>query len=71
MIGMSLGRNVKALRPLNWEIVIVALMTFTASFIAAAFIARSPWLVVLVAAGKASVLGDRPQSIAHSISRKE
>ncbi|MGY4544123.1 hypothetical protein ACVWY0_004066 [Arthrobacter sp. UYNi723] len=40
LIGMSLGRDVKALRSLSWKIVIVALMTFTASFIAAAVIAQ-------------------------------
>ncbi|WLQ07497.1 DUF3100 domain-containing protein [Arthrobacter oryzae] len=40
LIGMSLGRDVKALRSLSWKIVIVALMTFTASFLAAAIIAQ-------------------------------
>ncbi|MCO4275559.1 DUF3100 domain-containing protein [Pseudarthrobacter sp. HLT3-5] len=40
LIGMSLGRDVKALRSLSWKIVIVALMTFTASFVAAAVIAQ-------------------------------
>ncbi|WP_251039832.1 DUF3100 domain-containing protein [Arthrobacter sp. ISL-72] len=40
LIGMSLGRDVKALRSLSWKIVIVALMTFTASFLAAAVIAQ-------------------------------
>ena len=40
LIGMSLGRDVKALRSLSWKIVIVALMTFTASFVAAAAIAQ-------------------------------
>ena len=42
LIGMSLGRDVKALRSLSWKIVIVALMTFTASFLAAAVIAQMP-----------------------------
>ncbi|MFF2317189.1 DUF3100 domain-containing protein [Arthrobacter sp. NPDC058097] len=40
LIGMSLGRDVKALRSLSWKIVIVALITFTASFVAAAGIAQ-------------------------------
>jgi hypothetical protein len=40
LIGMSLGRDVKALRSLSWKIVIVALMTFSASFLAAAVIAQ-------------------------------
>jgi hypothetical protein len=40
LIGMSLGRDVKALRSLSWKIVIVALMTLTASFLAAAVIAQ-------------------------------
>ncbi|WP_457973624.1 DUF3100 domain-containing protein [Arthrobacter sp. D1-17] len=40
LIGMSLGRDVKALRSLSWKIVIVALMTFTSSFLAAAVIAQ-------------------------------
>ncbi len=40
LIGMSLGRDVKALRSLSWKIVIVALLTFTASFVAAAVIAQ-------------------------------
>lgn len=40
LIGMSLGRDVKALRSLSWKIVIIALMTFTASFVAAAVIAQ-------------------------------
>ncbi|MBP1134640.1 hypothetical protein JOE31_000872 [Arthrobacter sp. PvP023] len=40
LIGMSLGRDVKALRSLSWKIIIVALMTFTASFVAAAAIAQ-------------------------------
>ncbi|WP_245827766.1 DUF3100 domain-containing protein [Sinomonas mesophila] len=41
LVGMSLGRDVKALRSLSWKIVIVALMTFTASFVAAAAIAEA------------------------------
>ena len=40
LIGMSLGRDVKALRSLSWKIVVVALLTFTASFVAAAVIAQ-------------------------------
>ncbi|MDE8667728.1 DUF3100 domain-containing protein [Pseudarthrobacter sp. H3Y2-7] len=40
LIGLSLGRDVKALRSLSWKIVIVALLTFTASFVAAAVIAQ-------------------------------
>ncbi|MDI3210154.1 hypothetical protein QK290_16975 [Pseudarthrobacter sp. AL07] len=41
LIGMSLGRDVKALRSLSWKVVIVALMTFSASFVAAAAIAQA------------------------------
>ncbi|MCX2750389.1 DUF3100 domain-containing protein [Arthrobacter sp. MI7-26] len=40
LIGMSLGRDAKALRSLSWKIIIVTLMTFTASFVAAATIAE-------------------------------
>lgn len=40
LIGLSLGRDVKALRSLSWRIVVVALITFTASFIGAAAIAE-------------------------------
>lgn len=40
LIGLSLGRDVKALRSLSCRIVVVALITFTASFIGAAAIAE-------------------------------
>ncbi|MGH8432543.1 MAG: DUF3100 domain-containing protein, partial [Solimonas sp.] len=40
LLGMNLGRDVKALRSLNWKTVIVACLTFTASFVAAAALAQ-------------------------------
>lgn len=36
MIGLTLGRDIQALRRLSWKIVIVALLTYSSSFIAAA-----------------------------------
>ncbi|GAB4098441.1 DUF3100 domain-containing protein [Sinomonas halotolerans] len=41
LIGMSLGRDIKALRSLSWKVVVVGLMTLTASFVAAAAIAEA------------------------------
>ena len=40
LLGMNIGRDVKALRSLNWKTVIVACLTFTASFVAAAALAQ-------------------------------
>lgn len=40
LLGMNLGRDVNALKTLNWRIVIVAMLTFSASFIAAAALAQ-------------------------------
>ncbi|MEE2521210.1 DUF3100 domain-containing protein [Pseudarthrobacter sp. J75] len=40
LLGMNLGRDVDALKTLNWRIVIVAMLTFSASFIAAAALAQ-------------------------------
>ncbi len=40
LLGMNLGRDVKALRSLNWKTVIVACLTFTSSFVAAAALAQ-------------------------------
>lgn len=36
LIGLTVGRDVKALKSLSWKIVVVALLTYSASFIAAA-----------------------------------
>lgn len=36
LIGLTVGRDVKALKSLSWKIVVVALVTYSASFIAAA-----------------------------------
>lgn len=40
LLGMNLGRDVNALKTLNWRTVIVAMLTFTASFVAAAALAQ-------------------------------
>jgi len=40
LLGMNIGRDVKALKSLNWKTVIVASLTFTASFVAAAALAQ-------------------------------
>ncbi|MDR4532618.1 DUF3100 domain-containing protein [Glutamicibacter sp. PS] len=40
LLGMNLGRDVKALKSLNWKVVIVAMLTFTASFVGAAALAQ-------------------------------
>jgi Protein of unknown function (DUF3100) len=40
LLGMNIGRDVKALKSLNWKTVIVACLTFSASFIAAAALAQ-------------------------------
>jgi len=40
MLGLNLGRDVNALRTLNWRLVVIACITFTASFVAAAALAQ-------------------------------
>ncbi|TWP35166.1 DUF3100 domain-containing protein [Leekyejoonella antrihumi] len=40
LIGLTLGRDVAALKSLSWKVVIVALITYTASFVAAATISQ-------------------------------
>ncbi len=35
LIGLTVGRDIKALKSLSWKIVVVALITYTASFLAA------------------------------------
>lgn len=40
LLGMNLGRDVNALKTLNWRTVIVAMLTFSASFVAAAVLAQ-------------------------------
>ncbi|GAA4381844.1 DUF3100 domain-containing protein [Paeniglutamicibacter cryotolerans] len=40
LIGLTLGRDIAAIRTLGWRIVVVALLTYSASFIAAAAIAQ-------------------------------
>lgn len=40
LLGLNLGRDVNALKSLNWKIVIVGMMTFTASFVAAVVLAQ-------------------------------
>ncbi|WP_245953783.1 DUF3100 domain-containing protein [Arthrobacter silvisoli] len=40
LLGMNLGRDVNALKTLNWRTVIVAMLTFSASFVAAAALAQ-------------------------------
>jgi hypothetical protein len=39
-VGLSLGRDVALLRKLSWRVVIVALLTYTATYVAAAAIAQ-------------------------------
>ncbi|MBG6084105.1 DUF3100 domain-containing protein [Zhihengliuella flava] len=41
LLGLNLGRDVNALKTLNWKIVIVAMMTFSSTFIAAALLAET------------------------------
>ncbi|MER7081403.1 Protein of unknown function [Saccharopolyspora kobensis] len=41
LIGLTLGRDVQALRQLSWKIVLVALLTYTSSFLAAAALGQS------------------------------
>ncbi|GAA3702744.1 DUF3100 domain-containing protein [Zhihengliuella alba] len=41
LLGLNLGRDVKALKTLNWKIVIVAMVTFSSTFIAAVLLAES------------------------------
>ncbi|MET3921019.1 DUF3100 domain-containing protein [Arthrobacter sp. UYEF20] len=36
LIGLTVGRDIKALKSLSWKIVVVALLTYSASFVAAA-----------------------------------
>jgi hypothetical protein len=40
LIGLTLGRDVAALKSLSWKIVVVALLTYSASFVAAAAIGQ-------------------------------
>ncbi|UVJ38509.1 DUF3100 domain-containing protein [Arthrobacter sp. CJ23] len=40
LLGMNLGRDVNALKTLNWRTVIVAMLTFSASFVGAAVLAQ-------------------------------
>jgi hypothetical protein len=40
LLGMNLGRDVNALKTLTWRVVIVAMLTFSASFVAAAALAQ-------------------------------
>ncbi|MEA5453976.1 DUF3100 domain-containing protein [Sinomonas sp. JGH33] len=40
LIGLTLGRDVAALKSLSWKIIIVALVTYSASFIAAAVLGQ-------------------------------
>ncbi|MDI3404190.1 DUF3100 domain-containing protein [Streptomyces cavernicola] len=41
MIGLTLGRDIQALRQLSWKIVVVALLTYSSSFIVAAALGQS------------------------------
>ncbi|GHD03308.1 DUF3100 domain-containing protein [Zhihengliuella salsuginis] len=41
LLGLNLGRDVKALKTLNWKIVIVAMVTFSSTFIAAVLLAET------------------------------
>lgn len=41
LLGLNLGRDVKALKTLNWKIVIVAMLTFSSTFIAAVLLAET------------------------------
>ena len=40
LIGLTVGRDIKALKSLSWKIIVVALVTYTASFIAAAVLGQ-------------------------------
>ncbi|GAA1407722.1 hypothetical protein AUR04nite_14040 [Glutamicibacter uratoxydans] len=40
LLGLNLGRDVNALKSLNWKIVVVAMITFTASFAGAVILAQ-------------------------------
>ena len=40
LIGLTVGRDIKALKSLSWKIVVVALVTYSASFIAAAVLGQ-------------------------------
>ena len=40
LIGMGLGRDIEAFKKLNWKIVVVALITYSSSFVVAAVIAE-------------------------------
>ncbi|MDP5228022.1 MULTISPECIES: DUF3100 domain-containing protein [Arthrobacter] len=40
MLGLNIGRDVNALKTLNWRLIIIACITFTASFVAAAGLAQ-------------------------------
>jgi hypothetical protein len=39
-VGLSLGRDVALLRKLGWRVVVVALVTYTTTYVAAAAIAQ-------------------------------
>jgi hypothetical protein len=40
LIGLTVGRDMKALKSLSWKIIVVALVTYSASFIAAAVLGQ-------------------------------
>jgi hypothetical protein len=41
LIGLSLGRDVEAIKKLSWKVVVIALITLTSSFLAAAVLAQT------------------------------
>jgi hypothetical protein len=41
LIGLTIGRDIPALKSLSWKVVVVALITYSASFIAAAILGQS------------------------------
>ena len=41
LIGLSLGRDVKAVKQLSWRVVVIALITLTSSFVVAAVLAQT------------------------------
>lgn len=41
LIGLTLGRDIQALRQLSWKVVLVALLTYSSSFLAAAALGQS------------------------------
>ncbi len=41
LIGLTVGRDIPALKALSWKVVIVALITYSASFIAAAALGQT------------------------------